>query len=183
MQSLMDIIKTRRSVRKYEDTPVDDDKLNTVLDAVKWAPSWANTQCWEIIVIKDPAIKQKLQDCLPPKGQPASKAVVQAPVLLAVCGKLESSGYYKGQVTTKFGDWFMFDLGIACQNLCLAAHGLGLGTVMVGLFDHDKAKNVLNVPDGYELAVLIPLGYPAKETSAPKRREVQEFTHSNTFGQ
>ncbi len=178
----MEIIKTRRSVRKYEETPVPDDKLNTVLEAVKWAPSWANTQCWEIIVIKDAAVKQKLQATLPPKGQPAAKAIVQAPVLLAVCGKLESSGYYKSQVTTKFGDWFMFDLGIACENLCLTATSLGLGTVMVGLFDQDRAKEVLQVPAGYELAVLIPLGYPAKETSAPKRREVGDFTHSNTFG-
>ena len=182
MQSFMDIIKTRRSVRKYEDTPVADDKLNTVLEAVKWAPSWANTQCWEIIVVKDAAIKQKLQTTLPAKGQPATNAVVQAPVLLAVCGKLESSGYYKSQVTTKFGDWFMFDLGIACENLCLTAHSLGLATVMVGLFDQDRAKEILQVPAGYEVVVLIPLGYPAKETSAPKRREVAEFTHRDTFG-
>jgi len=182
MPSFMDIIRTRRSVRKYEDAPVSDDNLNTVLEAVKWAPSWANTQCWEIIVVKDPAIKQQLQATLPAKGQPATQAVVQAPVLLAVCGKLESSGYYKGQVTTKFGDWFMFDLGIACENLCLAAHSLGLATVMVGLFDQDKAKEILQVPAGYELAVLIPLGYPAGKTAAPKRREVAEFTHSNLFG-
>ena len=87
----------------------------------------------------------------------------------------------KEEVTTKFGDWFMFDLGIACQNLCLTAYSLGLGTVMVGLFDHDKANQILKVPQGYELAVLIPLGYPAKISSAPKRREISEFTHHDTF--
>ena len=76
----------------------------------------------------------------------------------------------------------MFDLGIACENLCLAAHSLGLATVMVGLFDQDRAKDILQVPAGYELVVLIPLGYPAGETSTPKRREVAEFTHNNTFG-
>jgi nitroreductase len=181
MQGFMDVIKERRSVRKYEDTQVPAEKIETILEAVKWAPSWANTQCWEIIVIKEASIKEKLQTTLPPKGQPATKAIVQAPVVLAVCGKLESSGYYKDQVTTKFGDWFMFDLGIACQNLCLTAHSLGLGTVMVGLFDHDKANQILKVPQGYELAVLIPLGYPPKISSAPKRREISEFTHHDTF--
>jgi len=75
----------------------------------------------------------------------------------------------------------MFDLGIACQNICLTAHSLGLGTVMVGLFDHDKAGKLLNVPLGYELVLLIPLGYPAKQSSAPKRREISEFTHNDTF--
>jgi nitroreductase len=181
MQTFMDVIKERRSVRHYETTPVPDEMLMTVLEAVRWAPSWANTQCWEIIVVKDPAIKQKLQSALPPKGQPAMAALVEVPVVLAICAKLKSSGYYKGQVTTKFGDWFMFDLGIACQNLCLTAHHLGLGTVMVGLFDQDKAKAILNVPEGYELVLLIPLGYPAKKSSAPNRRSVSEFTHQDSF--
>lgn len=181
MQDFMDVIRERRSVRKYEETHVPPEHLETILEAVKWAPSWANTQCWEIIVIKDAATKEKLQTALPPKGQPATKAIVQAPLVLAVCGKLESSGYYKDIVTTKFGDWFMFDLGIACQNLCLTAHSLGLGTVMVGLFDHDKANDILKVPQGYELVLLIPLGYPAKISSAPKRREIIDFTHYDSF--
>lgn len=181
MSEFMEIVKGRRSVRKYEERPVPQDALNTILDAVRWAPSWANTQCWELIVVRDSAVKEQLQATLPPKGNPAVKAIVQAPVVIAVCGRLKSSGYYKDQVTTKFGDWFMFDLGIACQNLCLAAHALGLGTVVVGLFDHDKARAALKVPPGYELVVLIPLGYPAKISSAPNRREIAEFTHHDGF--
>lgn len=177
----MEIIRQRRSVRKYEEREIPEEMLNSVLEAVRWAPSWANTQCWEVVVIKDASVKEKLQATLPPKGNPALKAIGAAPVVLAICGKLKSSGYYKGQVTTKFGDWFMFDLGIATQNLCLTAHQLGLGTVIVGLFDHDKAKETLNVPEGFELAVLVPLGFPAKRSSAPKRREISEFVHDNTF--
>ena len=180
MGQLMEAIKERRSIRKYENKEVPEALLNQVLEAVQWAPSWANTQCWEIIVVKDQAAKQQLQEVMG-KGNPATKAIVDAPVVLAVCGKLKSSGYYKDQVTTKFGDWFLFDLGIATQNLCLAAHDAGLGTVIVGLFDHDKAAQILKVPQGYELVVLVPLGYPAKISSAPKRREIAEFTHSEKF--
>lgn len=181
MHGFMDIIRERRSVRKYEDKEVPEEAFNAILESVKWAPSWTNTQCWEIIVVKDKDIRQNLQATLPPKGNPSINAIVDAPVLLAVCGKVQSSGYYKGQASTKFGDWFMFDLGIACQSICLTAQNLGLGTVIVGLFDHDKAKEVLQVPNGYELAVMIPLGYPAKQSSAPKRREIEEFVHTNTF--
>jgi nitroreductase len=180
MAELMEVIRGRRSIRKYLDTAVSDEQLNTVLEAVQWSPSWANTQCWEIVVVKDATIKQALQETLS-KGNPATKAVVDAPVLLAVCGKLESSGYYKNEVTTKFGDWFLFDLGIATQSLCLAAYDQGLGTVVVGLLDHDKAKSVLQLPAGYEVVALIPLGYPAKESSPPKRREISEFTHRDKF--
>ena len=180
MSELMEIIKSRRSIRKYEDKPVPQDLLNQVLEAVQWAPSWANTQCWEIITVKQAATKQQLQETMG-KGNPATKAIVEAPVLLAICGKLKSSGYYKEQVTTKFGDWMMFDLGIATQSLCLAAYALGLGTVIVGLFDHDKAAEILGLPEGYELVSLIPLGYPAKISSAPKRREIIEFAHTERF--
>ncbi len=176
----MEVIKERRSIRKYEERDVPEDILNQILESVQWSPSWNNTQCWEVIVIKDPAIREKLQGTIVPKN-PATKAIVAAPVLLALCGKLGTSGYYKDKVTTKFGDWFMFDLGLATQNICLTAHHNGLGTVIVGLFDHDKAKEVLAVPDGYDVVTLIPLGYPAKSPSSPKRREVSEFTHHEKF--
>ena len=101
--------------------------------------------------------------------------------MLALCGKLQSAGYYKGQATTKLGDWYLFDLGIATQSLCLTAHSLGLGTVIIGSLEHDKAKAILGVGEGYELVALIPVGYPAKESSAPKRREINEFVHNEKF--
>ena len=180
MTGFMDILKSRRSVRNYKDKEVPVEIVNHVLDTVKWTPSWANTQCWEIVWVKEKAIKEKLQATIS-KGNPATKSIVTAPVLFALCGKLQSSGYYKGEVATKFGDWFLYDLGIATQTLCLTAEYFGLGTVIVGLFDHNRVKDILRVPDGYEIVTLIPMGYPAKKPSAPKRREVGEFLHFNTF--
>jgi nitroreductase len=178
---VMDAIRGRRSVRAYESRDVTPEQLAAVLEAVKWSPSWANTQCWEIVVVRDPGLKQRLQATLPPKGNPALAAVVQAPVVLALCGRLKRSGFYKAEAVTKFGDWFMFDLGIACQSLCLAAHAQGLGTVVVGLFDHARAAAELNVPPDCELAALIPLGHPAKSPGAPARREPAEFAHPERF--
>jgi nitroreductase len=177
MSDLMSLIRNRRSIRKYEDKPVPAECVQQVLEAVRWSPSWANTQCWEVVVVRDPAVKEQLQATLPPKGNPAFKAVVQAPLVLALCAKTGRSGFYKGDVTTKFGEWMMYDLGIATQNICLMAHSLGLGTVVVGLFDHDQAAQVINVPQGYELVSMIPLGYPAKTGSAPSRKATDEFVH------
>lgn len=177
MTDLMTLIQARRSIRKYEERPVPEQALQQVLESIRWAPSWANTQVWEVIVVKDPAAKEKLQASLPPKGNPAYSAIAHAPVVLVMCAKTGSAGFYKEVATTKFGEWMMYDLGIATQNICLAAHSLGLGTVVVGLFDHQKAAEAMQVPSGYELVTLIPLGYPAKSGSAPKRREVSEFVH------
>ena len=180
MTDLMDAIKGRRSIRKYQDKEIPEDILMQILESIRWSPSWANTQCWEVIVIRDAVVKERLQDCLGPKN-PATKAMIQAPIILGICGKLKVSGFYKDKADTKFGDWVMFDLGLATQNMCLTAYSLGLGTVIVGKFDHDKAKEVLGVGPDFELVALLPLGYPAKEASAPKRRDVEEFVHYDTF--
>lgn len=180
MDDLMDIVKSRRSVRRFEEKDIPENLVEKVFDSVQWSPSWANTQCWEIVVVKDNSVKEKLQETIAPKN-PATKAITGAPVVLALCGKKGTSGYYKDMEVTKFGDWYMFDLGIACQSICLTAHAQGLGTVVVGLFDHLKAKKVLGVPEEYELVALIPMGYPAKIPPAPKRKDVSEFVHYNSF--
>lgn len=180
MTDIMEIIKGRRSVRRFEETDVTPQDLEKVLAAVQWSPSWANTQCWEIVVVRDRGQKEKLQETISPKN-PATKALVNAPVLIAVCGKLNSSGYYKDLAVTTLGDWYLYDLGLATQSLCLCAHSLGLGTVIVGSFDHNKAGVVLGVPDGCQVVALIPLGYPAKTPSAPKRKAISEFVHTDRF--
>jgi len=177
---VLEAISGRRSIRRFLDKDVESDKLEKILEAIRWSPSWANTQCWEVITVREAETKKALQATLPPTN-PASKAMVEAPLILVLCGKLGTSGFYKGQVTTKLGDWFMYDLGIATQSLCLAAHSLGLGTVIVGLFDHNKAKEILKVPDGFEVVSMIPVGYAAQVSSPPKRREVAEFLHREQF--
>jgi len=177
---VMDAIKGRRSIRKYKHNSIPEEALQTVLEAVRWSPSWANTQCWEIIVVKDAKVRTELAATLP-KGNPAVSSVMNAPVILVLCGIKGLSGYYKGQAATEKGDWLMFDLGMAMQNLCLAAHALGLGTVVIGLFDHRKAAGILKVPQNLEVMAMTPLGYPATPGRAPKRREVSSFVSYEKF--
>jgi nitroreductase len=171
---LMEVIKGRRSIRKYKADPVSDDTLRKLFEGVRWAPSWANTQCWEVIVVRDPKIKSEILRTVPETNR-AHFAMVEAPVILVLCGKKAISGYYGGKPATVKGDWLMFDTGLAMQNLCLAAHDLGLGTVIVGLFDHKKAEEILGVPESVEVVAMTPLGYPAAEGSARKRKEFSEF--------
>ena len=90
---LFEAIRTRRSVRKYSDKPVEDDKLQAVLEAVRMAPSWANMQCWRLVVVKDKAVKETLSDLsyvesyFSPKGykaNPSKKALAEAPVVIVL---------------------------------------------------------------------------------------------------
>ena len=180
MSELLETIQSRRSIRRYQEKAVPDEILNKLLEAARWAPSWANTQCWHFVVVKDTEIKKKIQETVSARN-PSSLAIVNAPVLLVVCGQLKKSGYYNDEYPTKFGDWFMYDLGLATQNLCLAAHDSGLATVIVGLFDQDKVGEIIKLPAEHEVLVLIPLGYPDHEPSPPQRRELQEFVHYDSF--
>ena len=176
----MNTIQQRRSIRRFQERDLPDDILTKLLEAARWAPSWANTQCWNFVVVRDNETKRKIQETVSPRN-PSSKAIVNAPVLLVVCGQLKRSGYYNDQYPTKFGDWFMYDLGLATQNLCLAAHDSGLGTVIVGLFEHDRVGEIIKLPPGHEVLVLIPVGYPDHDPSPPKRRELDEFVFNNSF--
>lgn len=176
----IEAIKTRRSIRKYKDTPVTDEQLRTCLEAIQWAPSWANVQCWEIVLVKDPAVKEKLAGTLSP-GNPSADAVKNAPIVIVACAKKEQSGYYKGQAITTKGDWLMYDIGLAMQNLSLAAHSIGLGTVQIGAFVAEDAEKILGVPEGYTVVAMTPLGVPAADSRAPKRRAIEEFVHHDKF--
>ncbi len=179
---VQDCILARRSMRKYTDDPVEPEKIEKVLEAIRWAPSWVNVQPWEVVVVDDPEVKASLRECVP-ETNPGRKGLGQAPVVLAVCGRRNKSGCYGDKPATVYGDWVMFDVGIACQNACLAATALGLGSLHLGLLDHRKANAVLGLPEDVTVFELIPLGYPAKEGKAPPRREVSEFAHKNRFGE
>lgn len=177
-----DCIKSRRSVRRFTGQPVTNEMISELLEAVRWAPSWANTQCWEVILVKESQTKEELVQLLS-ANNPGAKGVLAAPVVMVLCGQKGISGVKKGVMQTDKGDWFMFDLGIACQNLCLAAHDMGLGTVHIGSFDHQAVDRLLELPEDICSVEIIPVGFPAKEVKAPPRKDLGSFVHTEKYGQ
>jgi len=182
---VLEAVKGRRSIRRYKTDPVDDKTIELVLEAARWAPSWANTQCWRFIVVRDTSIKDKLADALKsarPEGKnPAAEAVRNAPVVIVACAELEKSGFYHGEPTTDKGDWYMFDVALAMQNLVLAAHSLGLGTVILGLFDAKEVDSILEVPEGFCVVAMTPLGYPDQEPRPVPRKELSEIVSYDKY--
>jgi nitroreductase len=177
----LEAIKTRRSIRRYTNSPVPDDVLAQVLEAARWAPSWANTQCWRFIIIRSDDTKQELAAALL-GNNPSTNAVKTAPIIIAICIELNRSGFYKGQASTIKGDFGMFDAALAMENLVLAAHALGLGTVHVANFDVKKVEAILGVPEGYNVVEITPLGYPDGESRITPRKELTEIVFNEKFG-
>ncbi|MBI2832740.1 MAG: nitroreductase family protein [Chloroflexi bacterium] len=171
---VFETIKNRKSIRKYRTTPVGEKTVETLFEAVRLTPSWANTQCWRFVVVRDNSIKAQMADTLTPTN-PSGTAIRNAPVVIVACAELGKSGYKRGEVQTDKGDWFMFDVGLAMESLTLVAHALGLGTVHVGLFDARKAAEVLSVPDGFCVVEMTPLGYPDETPPARPRKDLSEI--------
>ena len=180
---VLEAIKSRRSIRRYKTTPVDDKTVGLVLEAAQWAPSWANTQCWRFILVRDSKIKTEVAGTLRETNR-ARQAIENAPVLIVTCAEMGRSGCRDGAPVTDKGDnWYMFDVALAMQNLVLAAHSLGLGTVYVGAFDAKKAASILGVPQGFCVVAVTPLGYPDQEPGpAPKRKELAEIVFYDKYG-
>ena len=178
---VLEAIITRRSIRHYKSEPVREQDLNTVLEAAQWAPSWGNTQCWRFVVVTDVETKSKLAQTLDP-GNRGIAVISQAPVLLVACAELGMSGYRHGEFGSDKGDWFMFDVALAMQNLTLAAHNLGLGTLHIGWFDAQKAARIVNLPPGIVVVEMMTLGYPERETKPPFRKNLADFVFYNSYG-
>ena len=192
---LFEAINNRRSIRKYTSDPVDDKKINTILEAGRWAPSWANSQCSRFVVVRDAKVRAALGEAMVkmkgPDGKefapPSVAAINTVPVVICVCGAIGASGVYPGAAgsptyVTDKGDWFMYDTALATQNMVLAAHALGLGTVILGLFDAAKAEKAIAIPQGYRLVVMVPVGVPAQVGKAPPRKELSEIAFKDKFG-
>lgn len=181
----LEAIKTRRSIRKFSDQPVEPEKLQAVLEAVQQAPSWSNRQCWSLVVVQDQEARNRISELsfvesffatYGYKSNPAQKGLAQAPIVLVACADPQQSGDLHGE------QYYMADLGIATQNLMLAAHDLGLGTVFVGVFDEEQLKSLLGIPANIRIVGLFPLGYPATEAKGgPPRKPLSEFVHYGTW--
>lgn len=178
---IFEAIKTRRSIRRFSNKPVSDKDIETILDAVRYSPSWANTQCWKFIVVRD---KQKIhkiselshvESFLKPMGykaNPATKGIGEAQVVIIACADPAKSGKIWDQT------YYMTDMGIAAQTLMLAVRALDLGTVFVGIFDEDAVRKLLEIPSNIRIVGIFPVGClheEKKEIKMPSRKSLNEI--------
>jgi nitroreductase len=165
-----ELIRTRYSVRAYRPDPVEDDKLEQILEAARLAPTASNRQPFRILVIHTEGRQEELRRIYR-RGW-----FVDAPIILCACGvpaenwvRMDGKNYNDVDVT------------IAMDHLILAAADLGLGTCWVAAFDPDAAREVLNLPAGVEPVAFTPLGYPADTPSQKKRKSLDELVRYETW--
>ena len=152
-------IAARKSIRAFLDKDIPEEVLTRILNAARQAPSARNFQEWRFIVVRDPAMRQKLAQAA--KGQ---QQVAEAPVVLVCCAETNEHVMTCGQLC------YPIDLAIVIDHITLCAVAENLGTCWIGAFYADEVKRLLNIPANVPVVNLLPLGYPQDPSIQPKDR-------------
>ena len=165
---VLEAIRNRRSIRKYKDTKVEDDKVSAILEAGQWAPSASNKQPWHFIVVRDKDMREKLAD-----AHTYGRFMKESPVVIVVLGE-----------SARHPRYYLADPHNAVQNMLLAAYAQGLSTCWMGVRDTEiepAFRKLLNVPDGFRVVCSISVGYGNQERTS-NRRPLDEIVSWGTFG-
>lgn len=173
----LECIKTRRSVRGFLNKPIPHEVFEEIVSAASFAPSWKNTQIARYIIVENRGLIEKIADNAVLGFSFNASTMKNSAALVLVTMVNGRSGFEKdGSYSTPKGSgWEMFDAGIASQTFCLAAHAVGVGTVIMGIFDEDEVAKLTDIPKGQQLAAIICAGYPAATPSTPKRKPSSEL--------
>ena len=163
--SLIDVILSRRSIRRYEEKKVPEEVLEKILEAGRQAPSAGNRQLWHFIVLTSDEIKEKLSH-----GR-WNTFIKDSAFTIVGCG-------YTGDLYSR--KWSTIDTIIALQNMVIAAWALGIGSCWIGDFKEEEVKKLLNIPDDWKIIALVSFRYPAEHPSSWKK-PLTEIVSSNKF--
>ncbi|MFX1234090.1 MAG: nitroreductase family protein [Promethearchaeota archaeon] len=157
-EDFLEFLKSRRSIRNFQEKEIPDKQLEMILEAGRWAPSASNRQPWEFIVVKSKSKKAALT-----KTATYGKFTATAPILVAIIGKVNQSP-----------KWYIQDTSLVSMNMMLMAWALGIGTCWIGSMDRDKAKQILELGKNDYVLTLLPMGYFEGEIPEPTNRKILE---------
>lgn len=177
-EELLELIRYRRSIRKYSDKAIDENIIEALTEAGRWAPSAGNKQPLEIIIVDKEEIRQKLAEAA---GR--QSFIAEAPILFVIAAHWRRTAErYHDRGRTLY---CLQDTAAAIQNILLLATAYGLGTCWIGAFNEDMVDEICQLPKGFRSVALIPIGYADRERpedrGTPPRRKLEEFVYYNKY--
>ena len=198
VNAILKALMERRSIRQFQDRNIDLESIDTILRAATWAPSANNDQPWKFVVVKDAEIKMKIKDALMAKMTPYYEAedvpvdrmeaywtsMFKAPV--HIFAFFDSSAMDIEEDWRELQKlWGAQSVSAACQNMLLAAHALGLGSLWIGasLAVEEQIKSMLGVPDDIKMMSVIAIGYPDQKVLPRIRKPISDVTFAERWGE
>jgi nitroreductase len=179
-QTILDLIISRQSDRKYSDKTIEKEKLDRIVEAGRMAPSACNAQPWKFIVVNYPQLVQKIAEAASAKLIGMNGFVAQAPVILVIVREKPNMSSKVGS-TIKNKDYSLIDIGTATENICLQAKAEGIGSCIIGWFDERMMKKLLDIPKSKRVELIITLGYSLSEKREKRRKPVDEIVSFNKY--
>ncbi|MDC7244318.1 MAG: nitroreductase family protein [Sphaerochaetaceae bacterium] len=173
----IEMIKERRSIRKFKNEKVDRDLMKEIVSISRFAPSWGNFQVARYTLVDDPDLIRKIADEGVHGFNYNINSLRNAPgvaILSYVKGKSGRLEKIKLQPNQEHG-WELFDTGIACQTFCLASHAKGIGTVIMGVINQDEIAKIIDLPSDQQVSALIAYGYEEIHPKPTRRKDVDEI--------
>jgi len=177
---MLEMIIRRQSDRKYSDKPVENEKLERIIEAGRMAPSACNSQPWKFIIVTDPALLRDLGEAASEKLLGMNSFVDQAPALIVIVREQPNFSSKIGG-TVKRKDYSHIDIGIATENICLQAMAEGIGSCILGWFDEKKVRKILGIPSSKRVELLLTLGYSLSEHREKKRKPKEVTVSYNKY--
>ncbi len=168
-------ISTRRSIRRYLDIPVEWDKIGTILEAGRLAPSSGNIQDWNFIVVQDEDKRKAIAE-----ASLRQHWMSKAPVYIVVCSDLKKSERVYGVRGNRL--YSIQNSAAAIENMLLTAHSVGLGACWIGAFDENVVSRVLNIPDYARPQAIITIGYSDEKPKTPQRFPLTTVAFLEKYG-
>jgi nitroreductase len=173
------LVKSRRSIRRFLDKPVERDKILTCIEAARLAPSADNVQPWRFLIIDDPDLKSRFAKKVFSGIYFVTKFAAKAPVIILILARLDIVANRIGKQIQNI-HYYYIDTGIAGEHLVLQAEELGLGTCWIGWFNPRKARKFLKIPRKYKIVSLMAMGYYERKPSRErKRKKLEEIAWFN----
>ncbi len=172
---ILQAIKTRRSIRRYLDVPIEWEKVGVVLEAGRLAPSAGNTQEWSFIVVTDEGARGEIAECCVD-----GYWMVTAPVHIVIVANVEPIARNYGMRGERL--YSIQDCAVAATQMMLAAVSQGLGTCWVGAFDEHALRRLISIPDSIRPQLILTLGYPDEKPKMPGRKPLENIVFLNSYG-
>ncbi len=179
---LQQILRRRRSIRRYLPQPVEGEKVLTCLRAAQAAPSSQNSQPWRFVVIDDPELKRRFSEAVFSGIYTATRFAEAAPVFILILARID---FVAGRLGRQIQGvpYNLLDIGIAGEHIVLQAEELGLKTCWIGWFDVRKARKFFKIPRKYKVVAMLSLGYSDKRPPRdPSRLPLEEIAWFNGLG-
>ena len=164
--STVDLILSRRSIRRYENKDIPEEVLQQILETGRQAPSAVNRQPIRFVIVNDHDILKNLCDNL------ITRFVKYAPLAIVGCANTKS---------LLTGKWAVVDATIAMENMVISAWSLGIGSCWIGACNEKKVKELLKIPDEWKVVALLTFGYPAEKPKERKKKSFEEMFSFNSF--